>query len=58
VGERRVSVSPPWEQPPSLLHGSLLTVSMLWEIAFWIAVFAVLSLLDDFVKRRRTVRRL
>jgi hypothetical protein len=42
----------------SLLHGSFLTVSMLWEIALWIGVFATLSLLDEFFKRRRRARRL
>ena len=40
----------------SLLRGSLWTVSMLWEIAFWIALFAVLSPLDSFLQRRRKAK--
>ena len=42
----------------SLLRGSFWTVSMLWEIAFWIAVFAALSLFDDFFTHRRRAKRL
>jgi hypothetical protein len=30
---------------------------MVWEIALWIVVFAVLSLLNDFLQRRRDAKR-
>jgi hypothetical protein len=40
----------------SLIRGSFWTVSMLWEIAFWIVLFAGLSVIDDFYKRRRTAK--
>ncbi len=31
---------------------------MVWKIALWIVVFAVLSLLNDFLQRRRNAKRL
>jgi hypothetical protein len=41
----------------SLLHGTFWSLSMVWEIALWIVVFAVLSLLNDFLQRRRNAKR-
>jgi hypothetical protein len=40
----------------SLIRGSFGTVSMLWEIALWLAFFAVLSPLDSFLQRRRRAK--
>jgi hypothetical protein len=41
----------------SLLHGTFWSLSMVWEIALWIVLFAVLSLLNDFLQRRRNAKR-
>ena len=42
----------------SFVRGSFWTSSMLWEIAVWVALFAAVFLLDDFIKRKRRTKRL
>jgi hypothetical protein len=41
----------------ALLRGTFWSLSMVWEIALWIVLFAVLSLLNDFLQRRRNAKR-
>lgn len=41
----------------SLLHGTFWSLSMVWEIILWIVLFAVLSLLNDFLQHGRRANR-
>jgi hypothetical protein len=40
----------------SLLSGDFWTVGMLWDIAFWTAVFGILPPVYDLLRRRRAKR--
>ena len=42
----------------SLLDGRFWTMSMVWEIVFWVAVLALFSALVSYLERRRKAKRL